>query len=40
MRLIRDLRLDAATELYLGLLHLDAGVDGAKARIAGVARAA
>jgi hypothetical protein len=35
---LKNLRIDTKTELYLGLLHLDDGVDGARARIAAAAR--
>jgi SAM-dependent methyltransferase len=31
---LADLRLDPATELYLGVLHIEDGVDGARGRIA------
>lgn len=31
---LADLRLDPATELYLGVLHIEDGVDGARRRIA------
>ena len=35
---LKNLKLDPATELYLGLLHLDDGVAGARARIAAAKR--